>query len=73
MMAGSMIPKHHLKIIKSDLSPLVDSRMAFSSFAVALARSAFVMTGKITGFLLKNDASQSAPTASQIQSLRTVT
>ena len=46
--------------------------MIFSSFAVALARSAFVMTVEITGFLLINDASQSAPTTTQIQYLRTV-
>lgn len=72
MIAGNMMPKHHLKIRKSDLSPLAEARMAFSSFAVALARSACVMTVEITGFLLINDASQSAPTTSQIQSLRTV-
>ena len=72
MIAGNMMPKHHLKIRKSNLSPMADARMTFSSFAVALARSACVMAGEITGFLLINDASQSAPTTSQIQSLRTV-
>lgn len=71
-MAGSMIPKHPLKMRNSDRSSMVDLRMAFSSFAVSLARSAFVMTGEITGFLSINDASQSAPTDPQIQSLRTV-
>jgi hypothetical protein len=51
---------------------MVDSRMAFSNFVVALARSVFVRTGEITDFPYINDASQSEPTITQIQSLRTI-
>ena len=73
MMAGSIMPKHHLKIRQSDLSCMVDSRMPFSNFVVALARSALVITGEITGFSLYKRRLQSEPTIPEVQYLRTVT